>query len=230
MRADFSGHFALLVRLLFYLNISNNSADGFNLSELEYSDLIRHKEIMTNAVVKLLLLYFKFTKRYRKNGLLDILEFENVSQIFSDNNAQVLILKMLSLWFTNYPASKKSSNDALHNSECGKAWLSLKPEDNFNIFKFMREGSKGSLDSDKKSEMLPSSARNFETTITLMRILQKVSKHKLHRLLPLVQWKSSAVLKRILKTNNSDLSLYALKLLKSQIPYLGKKWRQSYDY
>ena len=71
------------------------------------------------------------------------------------------------------------------------------------------------------------SVRNFETSICVLRILQKVSKHKLFRILPLVQWKSSAVLKRILKTSNPDLSLYALKLLKSQIPYLGKKWRQS---
>ena len=65
MRSDFSSHMALLVRLLFYLNISNNSADGFNLSELEYADLVRHKEIMTNAVTRLMVLYFKFTKRYR---------------------------------------------------------------------------------------------------------------------------------------------------------------------
>ena len=65
MRPDFPNHLALLVRLLFYLNISNNPSDSFNLSELEYSDLARHKEIMTNAVVLLILLYFKFSKRYR---------------------------------------------------------------------------------------------------------------------------------------------------------------------
>ena len=89
----------------------------------------------------------------------------------------------------------------------------------------------GKLEKEEKNDgnpnLIPGSTRNFETTICLMRILQKVSKHKLHRILPLVQWKVSAVLKRILKTTNPDLSLYALKLLKSQIPYLGKKWRQS---
>ena len=57
-------------------------------------------------------------------------EFENVCQIFSDNNAQVLILKMLSLWFTNFPASK-ISNDNNVPSECGRAWLTHKQEDHF---------------------------------------------------------------------------------------------------
>lgn len=41
----------------------------------------------------------------------------------------------------------------------------------------------------------------------------------------MVQWKANAVLKRILKVPNQPLHIYALKLLKAQVPYLGKKWR-----
>ncbi|KAJ3016078.1 Factor arrest protein 11 [Thoreauomyces humboldtii] len=72
-----------------------------------------------------------------------------------------------------------------------------------------------------------SSFRNFYTSINLLRILQKLTKRKTHRVLALVQWKASAVLKRAIKVNHVGLQLYALKLLKSQIPYLGKKWRSS---
>lgn len=74
---------------------------------------------------------------------------------------------------------------------------------------------------------IPSSFRNFFTTINLLRILQKLTKRKTHRILALVQWKASAVLKRAMKVNHIGLQLYSLKLLKSQIPLLGKKWRSS---
>lgn len=52
-----------------------------------------------------------------------------------------------------------------------------------------------------------------------------MTKRKPHRILSLVQWKSSAVLKRVLKLPHVDTAYYALKLLKSQIPYLGRKWK-----
>ncbi|TPX72278.1 hypothetical protein SpCBS45565_g00494 [Spizellomyces sp. 'palustris'] len=73
----------------------------------------------------------------------------------------------------------------------------------------------------------PSCFRNFFTAISLLRILQKLTKSKTHRVLALVQWKASAVLKRVMKVHHVGLQLYALKLLKSQIPFLGKKWRSS---
>ncbi|KAI8916839.1 hypothetical protein BC831DRAFT_486512 [Entophlyctis helioformis] len=75
--------------------------------------------------------------------------------------------------------------------------------------------------------MHPSCFRAFSTTINLLRILQKLTKHKTHRVLSLVTWKASAVLKRILRVNHAGLVLYALKLLKSQIPHLGRKWRSN---
>lgn len=35
-----------------------------------------------------------------------------------------------------------------------------------------------------------------------------------------------AILKRILKVSHPLLQLYVLKVIKSQIPYSGRKWRQ----
>ncbi|TPX32148.1 hypothetical protein SmJEL517_g04691 [Synchytrium microbalum] len=80
---------------------------------------------------------------------------------------------------------------------------------------------------DDTQEFNVGSWRNFFTVINLMRVLQKLSKRKSHRILALIHWKASAVLKRVVKVGHVGLQLYALKLLKGQIPYLGRKWRSS---
>ncbi|KAF2085716.1 N1221-domain-containing protein, partial [Saccharata proteae CBS 121410] len=69
--------------------------------------------------------------------------------------------------------------------------------------------------------------RNFFTNINLLRIMQKVCKHKAHRNLMLVQYKSSQYLRKSLKIPQPELRLYTLKLFKNQVPYCGRKWRQS---
>src|SRR5690606_12106002 len=62
-----------------------------------------------------------------------------------------------------------------------------------------------------------------------LRILQKIVKGKVHRNLLLVQFKASTVLRKPLqKYPQSDLRLYTLKLFKGQVPYCGRKWRQSH--
>jgi hypothetical protein len=70
-------------------------------------------------------------------------------------------------------------------------------------------------------------ARNFFSVINFVHVLQKLTKRKIHRILLLVQYKSSAILKRLLKVSHPLLQLYTLKVIKSQIPYCGRKWRQS---
>lgn len=69
------------------------------------------------------------------------------------------------------------------------------------------------------------SFRNFFSTITLLRIMQKIVKDKPHRNLLLVQYKSSAILKKALKIPQHELRLYTLKVFKGQVPYCGRKWR-----
>ncbi|TGZ83126.1 N1221-domain-containing protein [Ascodesmis nigricans] len=69
--------------------------------------------------------------------------------------------------------------------------------------------------------------RNFFTSTNLMRILQKVVKNKAHRNLALVQYKSSLLLRKALKCPQRQLRLYTLKVFKGQVPYCGRKWRQS---
>ena len=69
--------------------------------------------------------------------------------------------------------------------------------------------------------------RFFLININLLRLLQKITKRKAHRALLLVQYKSSTILRKALKIPQSELRLYTLKLFKSQVPYCGRKWRQT---
>ncbi|KAI9669840.1 MAG: Factor arrest protein 11 [Caeruleum heppii] len=69
--------------------------------------------------------------------------------------------------------------------------------------------------------------RNFFSSINYLRIMQKICKKKAHRNLLLVQYKSSTILKKCLKVPQPELRLYTLKLFKDQVPYCGRKWRQT---
>ena len=71
------------------------------------------------------------------------------------------------------------------------------------------------------------SFRQFQTSIHLLRVLQKLTRGKSHRILFLVQFKSSQILRRVLRVPDPTLRLYVLKLFKSQVPFCGRKWRQS---
>jgi len=70
------------------------------------------------------------------------------------------------------------------------------------------------------------SRRNFFSLINLLRVMQKVCKNKAHRNLLLVHYKSSNILRKMLKVPQPELRLYTLKLFKNQVPYCGRKWRQ----
>ena len=67
--------------------------------------------------------------------------------------------------------------------------------------------------------------RNTFTVINLMRVLQKLTKRKPSRISVLIQYKAPGILKRVVKLPHGNISYYALKLLKSQLPYLGRKWQ-----
>jgi hypothetical protein len=98
---------------------------------------------------------------------------------------------------------------------------------------------------EEEVEMLTEfSWRNFFSAINFAKIMQKLSKSRSHRIWMLVQYKSSvsevtwgkgprlihppsqAVLKRVLRVPHPMLQLHVLKLIKSQVPFCGRKWRQ----
>ncbi|KXL42719.1 hypothetical protein M433DRAFT_149976 [Acidomyces richmondensis BFW] len=69
--------------------------------------------------------------------------------------------------------------------------------------------------------------RQIATTVNFLRVLQKVTRRKTHRALMLVSLKSSNPLRRLLRIPVPLVRLYALKLFKAQVPFCGRKWRQS---
>jgi hypothetical protein len=71
------------------------------------------------------------------------------------------------------------------------------------------------------------SYRNMFTTINYLRILQKITHRKTHRALTLVGSHKTQFLRKTLKIPVQLIRYYTLKLYKSQVPFCGRKWRQS---
>ena len=65
------------------------------------------------------------------------------------------------------------------------------------------------------------------TCVLLLRILQKMTKRNEDRIKnSLLRSRSIVTLKRALKTGYEPLMYYAMKLIKGQIRYKGRRWRQ----
>ncbi|KAJ3122944.1 Factor arrest protein 11, partial [Nowakowskiella sp. JEL0407] len=239
---NMASYVSMLVRLLYYVNLGNNSPqntpsepqsvfENANVAEmspeqrlefLDKVDLNRHKEVVTKAVAAILL---SLLKAFKCNH---VLKSEYVAQLLVDNNCAILILKMLSTWFQ--PVNNKQNQENMSvpgDANAGYAPI-LKyyeePEE-LNFFSFSNPAGTAPPAPQPLQTMQKPNWRNFFTVINLLRILEKMTKSKQHRVLALVQWKASAVLKRVMRIGHDGLQLYTLKLLKQQVGYLGKKWR-----
>ncbi|KAJ7638568.1 hypothetical protein FB45DRAFT_903249 [Roridomyces roridus] len=192
-------------------------------------DVTRHREITSKAVSAILLLVLKWFK------VSHIMKFHHLGQHLLDTNCLLLILKMFSL--QDLAAIVISKADS--------------PENNFFRYcmKFGKDPQQRTLETPPrpgrhtvtKSRILPNgekhdeevdmvteySWRNFFATINFAKIMQKLSKNRSHRIWMLIQYKSSPVLKRALKVQHPMFQLHILKLIKSQVPFCGRKWRQT---
>ncbi|EJD01434.1 uncharacterized protein FOMMEDRAFT_126353 [Fomitiporia mediterranea MF3/22] len=191
-------------------------------------DLLRHREIMSKAVSAILLL----TLRWFKSS--HAMKFHYLGQLLLESNCLLLILKMFTLQeVSNTVVSKAEIPESNFFQYClrySKNPQAQRPEDNLvgpPRQSTTRSGVKGSKGDEEIELITEFSWRNFFSSINFVRIMQKLSKHRSHRIWLLVQYKSSAVLKRITKVSHPMLQLYVLKLIKSQVPYCGRKWRQS---
>ncbi|KAK4332505.1 Factor arrest protein 11 [Rhodotorula toruloides] len=211
---------------------------------LEDIDILRHREITSKAVSAILILTLKWFKASH------VMKFHYFSQLLVDSNCLLLILKMFGMQEVSTLVRIKHEkpdynffkfcNDHINPSSASPrpedAMLSLPPPGN-------RPRSPSSSSPTDSAPIGAASAhgvegedveiisdyswRNFFSTINFVHILQKLTKRKTHRVLLMVQYKSSAILKRILKVAHPTLQLYVLKVIKSQVPYCGRKWRQS---
>lgn len=170
-------------------------------------------------------------KKILKN-LLDVLKFEYLSQILIDSGCMLLILKLLGLQEVALLASKRTDDDS-QRLVFVQALHSLSHSHSISFFGYVRRVNIDYGDTnidifdeeEEEEEELYTNERNLFWSINLLRILQMLTKRKTHRILLLVQYKSSAILKRLLKVGHPVVDLYVLKNLKNQIPYMGRKWR-----
>lgn len=199
---------------------------------LEDIDVMRHREITSKAVSAILLLTLKWFKASH------VMKFHHLGQLLLDSNCLLIVLKMFGLQeVATLVATKNDQPDLNFFRYCflnfSPAAHSFRPEDSIlsppRQTTTTRVPSPGTGQSgDEEIELISTySWRNFFSSINFLRIVQKLSKHRSHRILLLVQYKSSAILKRILRVQHPLLQLYTLKLIKMQVPFCGRKWRQS---
>ncbi len=204
---------------------------------LEDIDIARHREITSKAISAIIVLCLKWFKASHA------MKFHYLSQLLVDSNCLLLILKMFGL--QEVANSVRSINEAEQfnffqycETFCGQNPRQPQLEDSEVLRPSRHNHPMGGNLSDQLSvayggddegtEMVSDfSWRNFFSSINFTRTLQKLTKRRVHRILLLVQYKSSAILKRTLKVNHPELQLYALKVIKSQVPFCGRKWRQS---
>jgi len=182
---------------------------------------IREHEIMAKAVASILLLQLQHFKIYH------VLAFDYVCQLLLDSNCLLLLLKIFGN--NENPGNIHTKNE-------------LEGCNFFRFCRIIRETESNADPEQSRSLILQNMVadigdplpaeyicrRNMFAIINLLRVLQKMTKHKTHRVLLLVQYKSSAILKRLLKINHPDLQKYVYKALKSQVPFLGRKWRSTH--
>ncbi|KAI0033356.1 hypothetical protein K488DRAFT_47952 [Vararia minispora EC-137] len=199
---------------------------------LEETDIVRHREITTKALSAIILLTLKWFK------VSHVMKFHYLGQHLLDTNCLLLVMKMYGMQdvsttvvtrtespnhnFFRFCLLNFSKNPQLVRSE---DYLSgVPPRRTIIQTTRLPNGSEHQEEIDMLTEF---SWRNFFATINFAKIMQKLSKGMMQRIRMLVQYKSTAILKRILKVQHPVLQLHILKLIKSQVPYSGRRWRQT---
>ncbi|KAG0640215.1 hypothetical protein HOY80DRAFT_1009130 [Tuber brumale] len=217
---------------------------------LDEADAQRIREITSKAVSAILMGMLKWFR------VSHVLKFEYLTQLLLDSNYLPLVLRLLNQQdIVQTVTTKTDRKDMsffnfcnLHSSHPkpkpkaptnpNNSYLDSSPDEACPppILRFQREQKEPNPPPPPPSGAPPShppeaitdfSWRNFFTSINFVRIMQKIVKNKSHRNLSLVQYKSSAILRKPLKCPQEDLRLYTLKVFKGQVPYCGRKWRQS---
>ncbi|KAF3920324.1 hypothetical protein ABW20_dc0100313 [Dactylellina cionopaga] len=221
--------------------------DGVAFMNMEELDKLRNKEIMSKVTGVLFLCLLKWFR------VSHVLKFEYLSQLLLDSNFLPLMLKIYSQQeITQTVALISDRKDFSYFQFCSK---NSARQHTAPVPSPRARGQSDSSDeaapppimrirrvnTEPESFLPPPKAdngeeptiitefswRNFFTTINFLRVMQKVCKGKPHRNLMLVQYKSSTILRKPLKVPQEEMRLYSLKLFKGQVPFCGRKWRQS---
>ncbi|ELU45442.1 DUF3402 domain-containing protein [Rhizoctonia solani AG-1 IA] len=188
----------------------------------EEIDVMRHREITSKAVSAILMLtlkWFKASRMWHSSTCVsvlikcvkipDIMKFHHLGQLLLDSNCILLVLKMFGMQEVSNVIVAKNDIPGLKLEEPAPPLPRI--EDDVEL-------------------ITDFSWRNFFANINFVKIVQKLKlgmffdtgyKDEL-----VTETYFQAILKRILKVSHPILQLHVLKLLKSQVPYCGRKWRQ----
>ncbi|RSH81541.1 Factor arrest protein 11 [Saitozyma podzolica] len=206
----------------------------------EEVDIARHREITSKAVSAIIILMMKWFKASH------VLKFHYFTQQLFDSNCLLLVLKMFGL--SDVYAQVQSKNEwedwnffRYCHLHCSKTRpdpqedAMLRPVKSRPSPRLATAAAATTTtttttttaDGEEEVELITEySWRNFFSTINFLKVLQKMTKHRSHRTYMLQQYKSTQILKRMLRINHPMLQLQSLKLIKSQMPWCGRKWRQ----
>ncbi|KAI8074502.1 hypothetical protein BC940DRAFT_288404 [Gongronella butleri] len=181
---------------------------------MEEADVDRHREVLCKSVSAILLLLLKWFK------LSHVLKFEYLSQLLVDSGCMLLILKIFGLQEVSALAVAQTNVE-------GYSILDQIAHSAVNGHDSAATAAPSPPTSTTSDAAPYTNTRNLFWIVNLLRTLQMLTKRKVHRIMLLVQYKSAAILKRVHKIAHPTVELYALKNLKNQIPFLGRKWRNA---
>ncbi|CAO3643636.1 unnamed protein product [Cunninghamella blakesleeana] len=201
---------------------NKNNTDATNTQQdssqpsMETADTERNREILCKSISAIFILLLKWFK------ISHILKYEYFSQLLVDSGCMLLILKIFGLQEIAALSSIKTNIDEYNLFEQIASHPSVS---NLEEKKDKENGLSTQGTSIESKNQNYTNGRNIFWIINLLRVLQMLSKNKIHRIMVLVQYKSAAIFKRVYKISHPKVELYALKNLKNQIPFLGRKWR-----
>ncbi|KAG8780115.1 Factor arrest protein 11, partial [Serendipita sp. 398] len=196
---------------------------------LEELDALRHREIMIKALSALLLLLLKWFKRSH------VMKHHHLAFTLLSGGMHVQILRLLT--YTDVAAYVITRNEAPERAFFRYCYERFSPNallakaDEFPLFA-PRQGSRMTtmphgIKADEEVEMITEfSWRNFFAIINVLKLMHKITKGNPSRITQLVHHKTSAILKRMMRISHPVLQLQILKLIKGQVPYSGRKWKQ----
>mmetsp|Transcript_35550 Transcript_35550/g.59372 ORF Transcript_35550/g.59372 Transcript_35550/m.59372 type:complete len:682 (+) Transcript_35550:1-2046(+) len=171
-----------------------------------------NREVVSKAVAGIILLLLK---HFRASN---IEHAEQLRDMLVQSNCIVLLLKLLHLDVTHYvhdPGPPLSIDD-FFGPGIGSPTLSTSAE--------MSQGN--NTFSEGLSDSPPHNWRNYFTLVCFLRILQRITKRNPTNIKSLLQYKAPLLLKKLYENGVGLVRLYSLKLLKSQVRHLGRRWRQ----
>ncbi|CAO3634260.1 unnamed protein product [Cunninghamella blakesleeana] len=193
----------LLKLLLAIIPVSKIESPVTNDVDIEDVDKKRNDEIISKSVSAILLCLLKWSK------LSHVLKFEYISQLLVDSGCILLIMKIMGL---QDMAGLVASQTDLPN---------------YRLYKPKVNKQEEKVEVDEEESSLYTNERNMFWVINLLRVLQKLTKWKPQRIMLMVQYKSSAIFRKILKISHPVMEVCTLKILKSQVAYQSKKWRSN---